>query len=614
MAARNTASSSKGSQRGFGAPPVRANGLRPRSSEPSKRRPSSQRQLYASQIAPLLERGLEQQAEPLLRLMAQSQSPLPEVMRDLGRVLELQGAQQEADTYFRHWLNHQPNHPGQLLAQAQKAEQLQLPELALERYLSLLTHQPEHAEGLARASDLLMEQGRFADALPLLQRRLEMAAAAGGAGPAESLAPELLIQASLCAFELGQLQQAAQWAEQGLLIRPHEPVIKAIQARQQQQQGDEAAALLSADNALTWAETPAERSLVNRLIAPILLEQGLLERAETALRQALTADPLRQTLHLQLGETLLLQNQLQEGFQQYQWRAASHQRATTSRSTQLPAWDTLNQQQPLALLAESTLGDTLLFSRYAPWLKREHGLDVRLYVQLPLHSLLQEALGDAVPVEPANQLKQLEAGSVLSLLSAPAIFGTCQEHPALSKPHLKANPQTVDHWRQLLNLRRGERLVGINWHGSPLQALTERHHSDIPLALLEPLAALPNTKLISLQKGIGSEQLETCPFRHQFIGQQASVSAELRFEQTAALMSLCDWIVTDDSGPAHLAGCLGLPTIVLLPQLSNWRWGAKGNSSPWYPKTTLLRQVPDGGWQPLVEKACQIINNGTQPL
>jgi hypothetical protein len=249
----------------------------------------------------------------------------------------------------------------------------------------------------------------------------------------------------------------------------------------------------------------------------------------------------------------------------------------------------------------------LLFSRYGPWLKSRHGLDVRLYVQLPLHNLLQQALGDTIAVEPYSTLHQLQEGSVLPLLSAPAEFGTCQEHLELTQPHLKADPQITQHWRQLLNLKAGERLVGINWQGSPLEALTERHRSDFPLEVLKPLSALPNTKLVSLQKGMGAEQLPSCSFQESFIANQMAVSAELRFEQTAALMALCDVILTDDSGPAHLAGCLGIPTIVLLPQLCNWRWGARGTTAPWYTQTTLLRKQPGDGWESLVSQACDII-------
>jgi tetratricopeptide (TPR) repeat protein len=585
---------------GFGAARHQASG---RGGQKAGKPSTSQRQIYDNQIKPLLALGLDQQAEPLLRLLAQGQTTLPEVLRDLGRILEARGEHQEAEVWFLRWLNQRPKQAAQRLEQAQKAEQLKLLDLALERYLNVLELQEREPEALERASELLLAAGRFAEALPLLHRRLE----------SEPDNVVLWMGASRCEFELGSLDEAARWASQGLALLPNQPFLLAIQARQLQAQAKETDALVLVDRALTLAEASDEWSLVNRLVASILLEQGFLERAETCLEVALATEPGRTDLHLQRAETLLLQNRLQEGFLEYEWRQGTRHGALGSGSPQMPL-SPQDGQQPLALVAEGTLGDTLLFSRYAAWLKQQRGLDVRLYVQLPLHRLLSQCLGERLPVEPVQQLRHLHHAQRLPLLSAPAVYGTCQEHPELSSPHLEAEQSNIEQWRRLLQRKPGERLVGINWHGSPLHALTERHKSDIPLEQLEPLASLQNTRLVSLQKGIGSEQLEGCRFRSKFVDQQEAINNELRFEHIAALMSLCDWIVTDDSGPAHLAGCLGLPTIVLLPQLSNWRWGAKGNSSPWYPRTTLLRQVADEGWQPLVAEACQIINNGIQGL
>ena len=81
---------SKASNRGFGPSPQVARANKHKPTQGTTAKPSGQRQLYASQIVPLLERGLDEQAEPLLRLMVQSQAPIPEVLRDLARLLERQ--------------------------------------------------------------------------------------------------------------------------------------------------------------------------------------------------------------------------------------------------------------------------------------------------------------------------------------------------------------------------------------------------------------------------------------------------------------------------------------------------------------------------------------------
>ncbi len=71
-------------------------------------------------------------------------------------------------------------------------------------------------------------------------------------------------------------------------------------------------------------------------------------------------------------------------------------------------------------------------------------------------------------------------------------------------PYLTADPDLVDSWRERLKSTPGYR-IGIAWQGSAM------FHADrqrsIPLAAFAPLAAVPGVRLISLQKGDGSDQI-----------------------------------------------------------------------------------------------------------
>ena len=57
-----------------------------------------------------------------------------------------------------------------------------------------------------------------------------------------------------------------------------------------------------------------------------------------------------------------------------------------------------------------------------------------------------------------------------------------------------------------------------------------------------------------------------------------------------------DLIITSDTSVAHLAGALGTPTVVLLAYRPDWRWGASGETTSWYPSARLIRQAHSGGW------------------
>jgi ADP-heptose:LPS heptosyltransferase len=73
------------------------------------------------------------------------------------------------------------------------------------------------------------------------------------------------------------------------------------------------------------------------------------------------------------------------------------------------------------------------------------------------------------------------------------------------------------------------------------------------------------------------------------------------FLDTARIIARLDLVVTVDTSTAHLAGSLGIPTVVLLPHLPEWRWGL-GGTTPWYPTARLIRQASPGDWGGAVEK------------
>ncbi len=56
-------------------------------------------------------------------------------------------------------------------------------------------------------------------------------------------------------------------------------------------------------------------------------------------------------------------------------------------------------------------------------------------------------------------------------------------------------------------------------------------------AALAPLAAVPGTQLVSLQKVAGLEQLERCSFRPRFVTAQAEINSQLDFAAMAAVMA-----------------------------------------------------------------------------
>jgi hypothetical protein len=116
------------------------------------------------------------------------------------------------------------------------------------------------------------------------------------------------------------------------------------------------------------------------------------------------------------------------------------------------------------------------------------------------------------------------------------------------------------------------------------------------LADLAPLA-VPDVTFLSLQKGDKAAQAHQPPRGMNLV----PIADETQgFEDTAAILSLADLLISVDSSPVHLAGALGRPVWVMLSFVHDWRWLLDRVDSPWYPSARLFRQQSAGDWSGVV--------------
>jgi hypothetical protein len=78
------------------------------------------------------------------------------------------------------------------------------------------------------------------------------------------------------------------------------------------------------------------------------------------------------------------------------------------------------------------------------------------------------------------------------------------------------------------------------------------------------------------------------------------------FLQTAQIIAGLDLVISVDTAVAHLAASLGKPTWILIPALGvDWRWGRRGERSPWYPAARLYRQAAPDDWGPVLDQVAR---------
>src|SRR6185436_8468676 len=116
---------------------------------------------------------------------------------------------------------------------------------------------------------------------------------------------------------------------------------------------------------------------------------------------------------------------------------------------------------------------------------------------------------------------------------------------------------------------------------------------SMALAQLAPLAEVPGVSFVSLQKGPPSSQAREGPPGMALYDFTADIAD---FEDTAALVSWLDLVITVDTSVAHLAGGMGKPVWILSRFDGCWRWLVGRADSPWYPTARVSAQARPGNW------------------
>jgi tetratricopeptide (TPR) repeat protein len=324
-----------------------------------------------------------------------------------------------------------------------------------------------------------------------------------------------------------------------------------------------------------------------------LQEQGRLDAATASFARAVALRPDYAQARWNAALLSLLRGDFERGWAEYEWRKKKD-KPVAARSFAQPLWlgaEALGGKA-VFLHAEQGLGDTLQFARYA-LLVRDLGAAVTLSVQPALLPLIRGSLTgmDIIPqgAVPAN------FDYHAPLLSLPLALGTRLDTVPAAVPYLAADDARRDKWAARLGIRGFK--IGICWQGSGGKADLGR---SFPLSALAGIAALPGTRLISLHKGSGEAQLQDLPagMRVEVPGPDFDPDGEA-FLDTAAIMRLCDLVITCDTAIAHLAGALGVPVWVMLKHVPDFRWLMDRGSSPWYPTMRLFRQQQPGDWMPV---------------
>ena len=439
--------------------------------------------------------------------------------------------------------------------------------------------------------------------------------------------PALLLLARL-AESAGDLERAGLALDRASEVAPDAGAVLASLARVRHQQGRFGAARALAARAIAIDPQLADAHQVAGLAA--VAEEDY-EAGAAALERAIPLAPGMVGVHLNLANAYLHLGRFDACRERLEWVIAREPRNFIARwdyaHLQLAARDfaagwpnyeyrlqaqeggALTSHRPpwrgealdgktLLVLGEQGIGDQIMFASCLAEVTARARQCI-LVCEPRLVALFERSFPGVMVRSPQSlQLAELNRADLeVQAGSLPVHFRRSAADFPAHQGYLRADPDRVSYWRARLDAT-GKRLrIGISWRGGT--AKTRSRLRSIPLAELAPLMALPEACFVSLQ--YGDVAAEVADFRGATGIEVLDLPEAIRdYDETAALVTSLDLVVTVCTSIVHLTGALGRPVWVLVPSVPEWRYCLAGRTLPWYPSARLFRQRAGGAWSEVI--------------
>ena len=328
-------------------------------------------------------------------------------------------------------------------------------------------------------------------------------------------------------------------------------------------------------------------------LALIYKERGQVEEALNVLKDIVNFGTIHPVQFLSIGIWNLQLGRWKEGWKYYEYRWE----VSPSNKVKWPfpkkfLWKGQTGKK-VALWREQGIGDDILFLSLVPEVKKMcSGLSV--YVDPRLVSLCKRGMPEINFVRDVEELQDIGCDYHLPLGSVPGLIrNDISDFDRTVKGYLKADPERVKAIRDELNVN-GKTVIGISWKS--VKALNQAKKS-VQLRDMGQIFLGLDVVLVNLQYGdVENEIQEFTKETGIDVMQCASVDNREDLDGLAALIEVCDLVISTSNVTIHLAGALAKEAWALLQSVPIYYWLLERTDSIWYPSLKLYRQPTLNDW------------------
>jgi tetratricopeptide (TPR) repeat protein len=306
--------------------------------------------------------------------------------------------------------------------------------------------------------------------------------------------------------------------------------------------------------------------------------------------RALAEDPDAMESRVNRGMAYLALKRWREGWVGYNHNVGRDKNRKDITYGGEPRWDG-TKGLDVVVYGEQGVGDELSFASCLPDLIRDSkyvtiecdGRLKRLFQRSFPSCVVHGTRYDKADV-PWRQEKKFDARVPLGQLSE---FYRLRDADFKGEPYLIPNPQMAMQWRTLLDSLGDRPKIGLTWTGGLPH--TGQKRRSVTLDAYGPLFKSFDADWVSLQY----KEPEVAAAEEKYgikIHDWDWGTRVYDYDQTCALISQLDLVISVCTTVVHAAGGLGKECWCLVPAYPMWRYLEKGEWFPWAKSVTMFRQ------------------------
>lgn len=345
-------------------------------------------------------------------------------------------------------------------------------------------------------------------------------------------------------------------------------------------------------------KTKTKETLSN--LSMLMVQTGRPVEAEKYARECIASDPGNVGAMESLGYACLHQGKWEEGFPAYDFNLGGKYRPIPKG---FQYWKPGTKGKRLLVFGEQGIGDEITYASVLPDASRDNAITYECDPRLA--GLMKRSLPGVEVI--GTRFKDVADWRGESRWDVAALTGSlCREYRRKDEDFPRGAFLVPDgerrlQWRTLLDTLPGKK-VGIAWTGGLPNTFQSRRSFNLEGLL--PILKTPGITWVSLQYKDPTDEIAALKEKHgiEVRHWERAVGKGVDYDETAALVSELDAVVSVTTAAVHLCGAIGKKCYVLVPKRCRWFYNSDTSKHRWYDSLELFRQVDKWPVERLADK------------